>query len=608
MGFDKGIRRRTFLQGIAAAATAGHAARSLFSEEQSATSSREKLSVFAYSDVALTGGPLKAQWDRIHASYMKLDEDRLLKVYRQRAGLPAPGEDMGGWYDADGFGPGQVLGQIISGLARFYSTSGDAATQAKVERLVNGFAATIESDDYWYPSLKASTSCAAYTLDKILVGLLDAHNFAGISSALDAVRRCLKGSARYLPPRAYEHFEAPRQEAVDEPYTLPENIFYAYETTGDQDYREMARKFLMDRTYFDPLSRGENVLPGLHAYSHVNALCSASRAYLVLGEPKYLQAVQNAWEIITKAQSFASGGWGPDEAFVVPSKGLLGNSLAHTHAHFETPCGSYAHLKLTRYLLRFTGEGRYGDSLERVLYNTMLGVKDPKGDGHVFYYSDYHPTTQKTYHPDKWPCCSGTTPQVVADYVISTYFRAAEGIYVNLFTSSEVNWKVQGTPVKLIQKTTYPESDSSELRVEVAAPSEFTIYVRIPGWLRSPAQLAVNEKGISVAAQPGSFAAIRRRWQTNDTVQIQLPFSLRQEPIDEQHPDTVALMFGPLMLVALDPPLELARKSVSVSPEGLQSTPYSPLTFEVQRAPGELRFMPFYRVQEETYTAYVKAT
>ncbi len=608
MDFPRVIRRRNFLQGIAAAAAVRRGGRYLFSEEPTSNSSREKLSVFAYSDVKLTGGPLKAQWDRIHASYMQLDEDRLLKVYRQRAGLPAPGEDMGGWYDADGFGPGQVLGQIISGLARFYSTSGDAATQAKVQRLVTGFAATIDSEDYWYPSLKASTACAAYTLDKILVGLLDAHNFAGASSALDAARRCIKGSVPYLPPRAYERFEAPKQAPYDETYTLPENLFYTYETTGDQNYREMAVKYLMDRTYFDPLSRGENVLPGLHAYSHVNALCSASRAYLVLGESKYLQAAQNAWEMIAKTQSYASGGWAPDEEFVLPNKGLMGESLTKTHAHFETPCGSYAHLKLTRYLLRFTGEGRYGDSLERVLYNTILGIKDPKGDGHVFYYSDYHPTTQKTYHPDKWPCCSGTTPQVVADYVISTYFRAADGIYVNLFTPSEVSWKVRGSPVKLIQKTTYPESDSTELRVEASAPTEFTIYVRVPGWLRSPAEFTVNGKTLSVDAQPGSFAAIRRRWQANDAIQVRLPFPLRLEPIDEEHPDTVALMWGPLMLVALDSPLEIPRKSVSAASQGLKPSAHAPLTFDLPRTQGTQHFVPFYRVQDEVYTTYVQAT
>ena len=57
----------------------------------------------------------------------------------------------------------------------------------------------------------------------------------------------------------------------------------------------MAKKYLLNATYFDPLSRGENVLPGRHAYSHCNALSSAARAYLVLGDPKYLDAIRNAW-------------------------------------------------------------------------------------------------------------------------------------------------------------------------------------------------------------------------------------------------------------------------------------------------------------------------
>ena len=106
--------------------------------------------------------------------------------------------------------------------------------------------------------------------------------------------------------------------------------------------------------------------------------------------------------------------------------------------------------------------------------------------------------------------------------------------------------------------------------MEAAAPIEFTIYVRVPGWLRSPAEFAVNGKPLSVDAQPGSFAAIRRRWQANDAIQVRLPFPLRLEPIDEEHPNTVALMWGPLMLVALDSPLEISRKSVSAASQGLK--------------------------------------
>ncbi len=596
------LSRREFLHGLATAAVVTQFRPFTFAQAQSA--SLEKLSAFSYADVKLTGGPLRSQQDRIHASYLALDEDKLLKVYRQRAGLPAPGEDMGGWYDADGFGPGQVFGQIMSGLSRFYNSTGDPATQAKVQRLVNGFAATIDSNNYWYPSLKASTACAAYTLDKITIGLLDASRFAGISPAVDIAQRCIKGSLIYLPARPYERVEAPKQAVYDEPYTLPENLFYAYEVTGDEQYRELAKKYLEDRHYFDPLARGENVLPGLHAYSHVNALCSGSRAYLVLGDQKYLRAVQNAWEILTKTQSYASGGWAPDEGFFVPNQGWLGDSLEKTHSHFETPCGSYAHLKLSRYLLRITADARYGDSLERVLYNTVLGAKDPKGDGHVFYYSDYHSSARKTYHPDKWPCCSGTLPQVVADYSISSYFRSPDGIYVNLYVPSEVTWNAGSVPAKLVQTTTYPEADSTEFRVELTAPAEFTIYLRIPGWLQKPAQISVNGKTLSVPAEPGTFAAVKRRWQSNDTLQLQLPFSFRLEKIDDQHPDLTALMWGPLMMVALNPTLAISDKAMS--PAGLKGLPSSPLTFELPTAPQKLRFKPFYQVQDEEYTTYLR--
>jgi len=67
--------------------------------------SKQKLSTFAYSDVKLLDGPLRRQYDWTHRLFLKLDDDRLLKVYRKRAGLPAPGEDMGGWYEPDGLTP-----------------------------------------------------------------------------------------------------------------------------------------------------------------------------------------------------------------------------------------------------------------------------------------------------------------------------------------------------------------------------------------------------------------------------------------------------------------------------------------------------------------------
>src|ERR1019366_5168416 len=88
-----------------------------------------------------------------------------------------------------------------------------------------------------------------------------------------------------------------------------------------------------------PLSRGENVLAGRHAYSYVNSLSSAMQAYLTLGKVKHLRAAKNAFAMLT-AQSFATGGWGPDERLRSPDSDDVNASLTQTHNSFETPCGA----------------------------------------------------------------------------------------------------------------------------------------------------------------------------------------------------------------------------------------------------------------------------
>ena len=542
---------------------------------------REKLHEFSYRDVKLTGGPLKDQYDRIYRFYLALDNNRLLKVYRQKAGLAAPGEDMGGWYDAEGFVPGHGLGQYISGLARYGAVD-------KVRELVTGYAATLGSDDNPFASTKASTTWPCYILDKYEAGLIDAYQLAGIPEARDLLRRVVHGAQAYIPDHTYDRGpNSPKQAPYDEPYILPENLFATYEVTGDRGYFEMAKKYLLDVLYFDPLAQNKNLLPGKHAYSHVIALSSAAKAYLILGDPKYLAAIRNAWDMLDETQQYASGGWGPKEAFVVPHEGKLAASLTSTRDHFETPCGCYAQTKLARYLLRFTGEPRYGDGLERVLYNTLLGATDPTTDGGFFYYSDYQARAVKTFYHGKWPCCSGTLIQGVADYPINVYFYNATGIYVNLYTPSEVRWTKSGAPVRLIQTTRYPREGSAEFRIETAKPQDFTVYLRIPGWAASSPKVRVNGKAWNGAGTPRTFEGIRRKWKDGDTIELDLPLTVRRQAIDDRNKDIVAAMKGPLMMVAVNPPAD---------------------TFpEIARA-SELdgRFKPFYEIKGETYSTYFR--
>jgi DUF1680 family protein len=563
----KALDRRTFLKAAAATTAATYAARALPASAQlpdkAIVAITTPLTTFPYASVKLLDGPMKQQFDENHARFLNLDDDRMLKVFRQAAGLPAPGADMGGWYDLTGFSltrgdfhgfvAGHSFGQYVSGLARACAVTGSDATRLKVNRLVKGYAETLDPKAKFFVDYRLP----AYTYDKLSCGLIDAHEFAQDPMAMDVHEKLTRSIVAYLPEKALSRAEQrarPHKDASytwDESYTLPENLFLAYQRSGKTLYRDMAKRFLEDDTYFGPLSQGNNVLPFEHAYSHVNAFSSAMQAYITLGSEMHLAAAKNGFNMLETTQSFATGGWGPNEAFGEPGTAQLGDSLESTHASFETPCGAYGHFKITRYLIRVTKDAHFGDSMERVLYNTILGALPIQADGTSFYYADYNNSGKKVYHRDKWPCCSGTFPQLAADYHISTYLRSNDGVYVNLFTPSSVNWTDGVGKFELMQQTKYPLDNKVQIQISGTRAAEYTVYVRIPAWTSSGAVLLVNGNRMSQPVEPGTFAAIRRTWKDGDRIELELPMPLRLEPVDANHPNVVALMRGPLVLFAV---------------------------------------------------------
>jgi hypothetical protein len=189
--------------------------------------------------------------------------------------------------------------------------------------------------------------------------------------------------------------------------------------------------------------------------------------------------------------------------------------------------------------------------MERVLYNTVLGAKPLQPDGHAFYYSDYHSSASKVYFPDAWPCCSGTLPQVAADYRILPYFRDAAGVFVNLYLPSTLRWTApDGAQGTLSQTGDYPVEGNIEIRLRLSRPSQFALRLRIPAWaLQARPSIRINAAPVSPPIRTG-FATLQRRWKDGDRIDLTLALPLRLEPIDSLHPNTVALVRGPLVLFA----------------------------------------------------------
>lgn len=591
------LNRREFIKaaGFSAAAAAYP------SPLQVGASGREAVRTLPYSAVQITGGPFADQYNAIHAHYLSLSNDRLLKVYRQRAGLPAPGEDMGGWYDLQGFVPGHSLGQYISGLSRIGSATGDRSCLEKAQTLVAGFAETLgpKNESILRPQ---TNQWICYTLDKHFIGLIDAASLAGDSSAVKVLDRVLQGAEPLLPPKVYDRI-GKKYPPYDEPFVMPENLFLAAELTGNPRFQQLAIRYLLDRDLFDPLAQGADPFPGQHAYSHVIALSSAGQAYLRLGDGKYKEAMHNAFRLLTTTQQFASGGWGPNETFVTPGRGELFHSLTTTTDHFETPCGSYAATKLARYLLCASTpkSTEHADNLERVLFNTILVVRMPDSDGEYPYYSTYSDAARKVFYPSKWPCCSGTLVQTVADYPLNIAFASDDGLYVVLYTPSQIRFARGAVAIQIEQDTAFPVSDNASLKVSLNTPANFTLHLRLPAWLSRPATIKINGRSIVPTGGSGSFESIRRTWHNGDRIDLTLPQDFRAEAIDDVNPNTVALMRGPVQYVAI----EASNEPVNgrrLFPSSLKQIGQE--VFVQDKAGCHTVFVPLRSILNETYTSY----
>ena len=559
---DGKLGRRDFLGAVGALAPLAQtmlAAQSADTAPASQTTPYKKVTIqsFDYTGVTLRPSVWQRQASAGRDYYLGLSNDDILHGYRVAAGSSgAPGRALGGWCSPNS---NTVFGQWLQAMARMQRAYGDKDLLQKADVLVSEYAKC-------WPGMSsgqargsgrgamggATGGLSHYPYEKFVGGLVDMHHYG---SHPDALALCGK-----ITEAAVANFNRDRLPANRQPwemhsgrpgewYTMAENLYRAYQLTGNSMYKEFGDVWLYP-AYWDKFAETSDPkeAQGVHAYSHCNTFSSAALAYDVTGDPKYLHIIKNFYDWMQKRQTYATGGYGPDERFVY-SDGALGDSLEIYSASFECPCGSWAGIKLSKYLMMYTGEARYGDWIERLLYNGVGAALQIKDRGVHMYYMDYHLGSDlKYYSRNAFTCCSGTYFQNITEYSNLIYFRDANALFVNLYLPSEVEWK----GVKIAQTTEYPEGETSTLKLTMDKPATFALKLRVPGWSNGMT-VQVNGQTQAVTVPAGQWATVNREWKSSDSVEVKIPLRFRRVPIDEQHPNRVALMRGPVVYGQEDP-------------------------------------------------------
>ncbi len=135
-------------------------------------------------------------------------------------------------------------------------------------------------------------------------------------------------------------------------------------------------------------------------------------------------------------------------------------------------------------------------------------------------------------------------------YAEQAYFHQGDTLWINLYIASELNWAQKGVILK--QETAFPDSDTVRIVITTSQPKKLRLNFRHPSWCARP-EVAVNGEPVPTDSKPSSYWTIEKEWRAGDVIALRFPMVPHVEPLPHTEGKILAMMYGPLQLVALVP-------------------------------------------------------
>src|SRR6185369_242588 len=142
-------------------------------------------------------------------------------------------------------------------------------------------------------------------------------------------------------------------------------------------------------------------------------------------------------------------------------------------------------------------------------------------------------------------CCPPNLVRFMASMPGFIYAQDKRGaIYVNLYVSSEVSFKVGGKNMSLSVDSQMPWDGKSRITVSANEAVRGNIKLRVPGWARNqpvPGGLysylnksekqtgvSINGKTAAVVIDQAGYISVDRDWNDRDVIEIEFPVEVRR--------------------------------------------------------------------------------
>ncbi len=521
----------------------------------------KNLENFKLDDVQLLDGPFKHALDLNVDVLLEYDVDRLLAPFFKEAGLELKAEVFPNWEGLDG----HVAGHYLSAMAIHYAATGNPECKQRMEYILselkvvqtangNGYIGGVPNSKNFWNEIKSGNVQEIYkywvpwyNVHKMFAGLRDAYTYGGNGQALQMFLELCDWGIDIIAPLTDEQMEI----MVGSEFGGMNEVYAdAYQLSGDVRYLDAAKRFTHHWLYDSMLARVDN-MDNKHANTQVPKAVGYQRvaemselAGLTDDAQNYHKAADFFWHTVAETRSLSFGGNSRREHFPSADDCL---SYVDDREGPET-CNTFNMLKLTSGLFRMNPDAHYADFYERAMYNHILSTQHPEHGGYV-YFTSARPAHYRVYsapNSGMW-CCVGTGMENHGKYGEFIYSHSDSDLYLNLFVASKLDWKDKG--VTLTQETSFPDSETTRISLNMDNPVKFRLLVRKPWWIDGNMEILCNGKKVSARTLKNGYVAIDRKWKDGDVLDISLPMKLTIEELPNV-PNYIAIMKGPVLMGA----------------------------------------------------------
>ncbi len=330
-----------------------------------------------------------------------------------------------------------------------------------------------------------------------------------------------------------------------------------YRITGNVQYLQLAKNFLdwrgdssTHKLYGEysqdhkPVTQQDEIVG--HAVRAVYMYAGMTDIAAIYNDQAYLDAVMKIWSSMVERKMYVTGGIGArHESESVGDDYELPNLTAYC----ET-CASIGNVYWNTRLFMLTGDGKYFDVIERILYNALIAgisldgksffyVNPLECDG-VFKFNSGSLTRQPWFDCS---CCPTNLIRFIPAMPGLLYGVHDDTLFVNLYASNNAEVNVGNSVVRIEESSGYPWDGKTIFKIAPSKKTRFTLKLRIPGWaqnqvlpgnlysytdtIQNKISISINGEEISYDIDRG-YAVISRTWSKNETIEMNMPLNIRR--------------------------------------------------------------------------------